>query len=973
MRPRTPPALSGRARFRTRSPRLAPAPKAPPAGNRKVPRTPHATYRLQFGRQFTFAQAMEVSEYLAELGISDCYASPLFQASPESTHGYDICRFDQFSPNLGGTAAFQRFTAHLRQLGLGLLLDMVPNHMGADLSNAWWLDVLEKGPASAYASWFDIEWRPCLSRLPGKVLLPVLEDHYAKVLEAGKLKLVFEEGGFAVAYYDRKFPLRPASYAGILGEVSGFGSSSSKARQLAANLAALVERLSAGRDLKRPAIHAELAKIKDQLRLWAGESGAFKEEVGQVLHRLNGIPGKPRSFDVLDRILRQQHYRLAYWRAGSEEINYRRFFDVAELVSVRMELPEVFQASHALLFDLVRKGQVTGLRVDHPDGLWNPKQYFERLQTTAGTPLYVVAEKILTGDELLPADWQVAGTTGYDFLNHLNGIFVNQDNGEAFDAFYRRWTGSDSDLESIIYASKIKILERTLLSELNSLTDKLKQLASRTRYGLDFTFGQLKSVLQQVIAAFPVYRTYITSDTAEISPADRECIISALDRAQVCNPGPDPAAFDFVKKLLQLQIPEDLDDSGRQECRLWVLKFQQLTGPVMAKGLEDTTFYNYNRLVSLNEVGGHPAKFGNTLDLFHRHNLTKADHWPHSLLATATHDTKRGEDTRARINVLSELPEEWALAVARWSNINSGKKSQLDGQPAPDRNDEYLLYQTLVGAWVPEAENPAGLKTLRSRLASYMLKAIKEAKRHTAWTEPNAAYEKATKSFVEALLSGPANDPFLVDFVRFQKRVAFFGQFNSLSQTLLKLTSPGVPDFYQGTELWDFSLVDPDNRRRVDFEARQSRLQELEARSSEDLICLCDELLRTHRDGRIKLWTTLRALRFRRDHPALFQAGSYIPLSGAGEKQEHLIAFARTTDREMAIVAVPRLAYTLSRGASPSNGAVWGKAELVLPPAAAGAPLVNIFTGEELRANANRTILCADLFGHFPVALLSPM
>ena len=898
-------------------------------------RVPGATYRLQFNRQFNFQRALEVADYLHELGITDCYASPLFQAGPLSTHGYDTCSFHQFNPNLGGSDGFEAFVARLRHLGLGLLLDMVPNHMGADLSNCWWRDVLERGENSPYAHWFDIDWESPKPGLKGKVLLPILEDHYAIVLEAGKFKVVFEDKHFALAYHDRKLPLM----------------------------------------VPQP-------------------DAAF----AQSLPAINGTPGVPSSFDRLHGLLQQQHYRLAYWRSGPEEINYRRFFDITELVSLRMELPEVFAATHQLVLQLISQGKVTGLRIDHPDGLWDPKHYLEQLQAACGQasqptepPLYVVLEKILTGDETLPANWPVSGTTGYDFLNRVNGLFVNGANRDTLDRIYHDFTGEHNDFRSLLYASKRKVLLASFCSELDSLLTMLLRVAAASRYGQDFTPRILRETLVEILVAFPVYRSYINAQTGVLSTNEKEFVTAALLAAQKLMPHTHPAALQFIGGLLQLALPGDLDEPGQTLARNFVMKFQQLSGPLMAKGLEDTAFYNFNRLISLNEVGGDPDRFGNDPWILHAYNLHNAEHWPHTLLATATHDTKRGEDARARINVLAEIPDEWRAAVFRWQRLNADKKSRLGDRLTPEANDEYLLYQTLIGAWEPGMDATADLRPFAERVISYMLKATREAKTHTSWTDPDPNYEQAAKRFVEQLLLKPAADSFLQDFTEFQKRVAFFAWFNSLAQLLIKMTAPGVPDFYQGTELWDFNLVDPDNRRPVDFGMRRQMLHELTkslfpplTQSSPNLKPLLQEL----GTGRIKLYSIWRTLAFRREHRELYEQGAYLPLAPLGSKQAHAFAFARILGKQIAITIVPRLVVGLCDGIerAPVGREVWQDTFIAppscadnlsaggnerFPPFSQGERYHNFLTGETVEiAPAQEGLLLADALASFPIALL---
>ncbi len=782
-------------------------------------RIPSATYRLQFNRGFTFAQAQEVLDYLKDLGISDCYASPLFRAGAESTHGYDICCFGEINPCLGGIEAFKKFSAAAREHGLGLLLDMVPNHMGSALTNQWWVDVLKHGAKSEYAQFFDIDWNPPTPGLRNKVLLPVLEDHYWKVLEQGKLRVVEENGEFVIAYYDHKFPIAPESKS---------------------------------------------------------------------------------SLKHVHQLLQEQHYRLAYWRIAPHEINYRRFFDITELVSLRMEREEVFESTHKLLFELIDEGLVTGIRIDHPDGLWDPKKYFERLQKRG--PIYVVAEKILTGDEQLHKDWPVDGTTGYDFLNRLNGIFVEQRNEAAMTKVYQEIAECRDDFEKIVYESKQKVLAMSFQSEINALAHRLKAIPQ----GQDFTLPELRAAVTEIATAFLVYRTYAT-ETANPDPQ-----VAGAMKIQ----GP---AMSLIRDVMLSKIP-----AGD-----FVMKFQQLTGPVMAKGLEDTAFYNYNRLLSLNEVGGSPEKFGVSVDEFHRYNIEKQKRWPHSLLATATHDTKRGEDLRARLNVLSEMPEEWRKVVSKW--ITPGK--------APTPNDQYMLYQTLVGAWTGDHQG------FTERLCAFMTKAMREAKANTTWTDPNEQYEKATSAYIKRLLT--PDNPWWKEFKAFQRRIAFFGRYNSFSQLLLKMTSPGVPDFYQGTELWDFNLVDPDNRRPVDYKQRRELLEQAKRGGPPES----------------KLFVIWRTLQCRKEHRNLFDIGEYVPLSATGRKGEHVCAFSRTYKDRKIIVVVPRLIYTLCGGKeSAPVGAVWQDTELE----ANIANCRNVFTGEIVSTNR-----LSDILKTYPIALLA--
>lgn len=1004
-------------------------------------RTPIATYRLQFNREFTFAQAQDISEYLAGLEITDVYASPLFQAGPESTHGYDICSFEQLNPALGSREEFDAFIGRLQELGLGLILDMVPNHMGNDLSNCWWNDVLKHGSRSPFASFFDIDWQPSQPGLHQKVLVPALEDHYARVLEAGKLKLILDDGAFAIAYYERKFPVAPACYADLLSEIVGEMRSRAEGDALIAIGQEYVDELTRRQSAAelRP---AHSPALQTQLRSWHQASPVFQGALARTLEAFNAVPGKPASFDRLHALIERQHYRLAFWRTGPEEINYRRFFDVTALVSVRMGRDEVFQACHQLVFELLQSGKVTGLRIDHPDGLWDPKNYFRRLQagfllTKAGDrlgsppeaadlavsnwltdrlaplerlvlhhplpthasqtldaprndplagnaphprwPVYVLAEKILTGDEPLRQDWPVEGTTGYDFLNQVNGLFVESANEGTFTGCYEEFTGHRSSFADLVYEAKAGILANSLASELTSLTCRLKRLAERTRYGKDFTLRQIRQALAGVIAAFPVYRSYVSERTVQVAALERFHIEQAIAEAKRRNPTLETVVLDFIQDLLLLRAPADYDDEAKQQQREFIARFQQLTGPVTAKGLEDTSFYRYNRLVSLNEVGGEPARFGVSPEAFHEHNMLKAEQWPHALLATATHDTKRGEDVRARINVLSEIPGEWDSAVRRWAQMNAGCRTLVGGNPAPSANDEWLLYQTLVGAWpfLPNGTT-ADYESLRQRMTAYMQKATKEAKVHTSWTDPNAAYERATEQFVVAILSPQIAAEFLSDFSEFQKRVAFFGQFNSLAQLVLKIASPGVPDFYQGTELWDFNLVDPDNRRPVDYALRRRLFEELRKRADgtrASLTELAQELLARSHTGEVKLYAVFQALSFRKRHSELFRDSDYVPLHASGSTREHVCAFARQLAGRAVLAVVPRLVVRLAEGRlqAPLGTAIWQdtRLELALP----GLPgrFRDVFTGQEVTSVPGPdgpSLLVSAVLDQFPVALL---
>jgi (1->4)-alpha-D-glucan 1-alpha-D-glucosylmutase len=956
-----------------------------PTGAAPRRRIPTATYRIQFNAGFTFRDATDIVPYLAELGVSDLYASPYLQARPGSVHGYDIVDHDQLNREIGTEQEHGRMSAALREHGLGHVLDIVPNHMGIAMGargkrNRWWMSVLENGPSSPYASHFDIDWNPRNPELCGKVLLPVLGDQYGRVLEAGELNLVYESGQFRVEYYENVFPVAPGSTAAVLRlalETLGGKPNDPDRMELESIMTALHH--LPPRRARDPRSIAERSRerivTRRRLRDLVNRAEPVRQALDAAVAEYNGTPGEPHSFDLLDALLHDQAYRLAYWRVAAEEINYRRFFDVNDLAGVRVERPKVFEATHRLILRLVREGTVTGLRIDHPDGLFDPHDYLVTLQRmTMGLQrtedFYVLVEKILTGDEPLPAEWPVAGTVGYEFMNRVNGLFVQPANEEKIDAIYRAFTGFQGTFEDLVYQKKGLILRSSLVSELTVLTTLLDRISERNRRSRDFTWGSLRDALREVIACFPVYRTYIEAVPGVVTDRDRAWVDQAVAHAKERNRTTSGAIFDFVRDTLLLEWPDSLDEKARRQHARFVMKFQQLTGPVMAKGVEDTTFYVFNRLVSLNEVGGEPDRFGITPDEFHAFNLERAERWPHAMSSSSTHDTKRSEDVRARINVLSEIPEVWSERVNAWHGFNAARIQKDRERPVPDENDEYLLYQSLVGAWPFGALDDEAREDFASRVQAYMEKATREAKRHTSWLNPNTAYDDGLRAFVAGILSA-GNTAFLDDFLPFQQTVARLGMVNSLAQTLVKIASPGVPDVYQGQELWDFSLVDPDNRRPVDYALRRTLMDELEARRGEaGLRALAREMVEGWEDGRIKLHVVQTALRLRLALPDVFTGGAYLPLVAEGDRAEHVVSFARTAEGAAVIAVVPRLVATLTRdrGFALPEASDWKGTRIPLPDELAGR-YRNALTGEELRAGKHG--LDADeVFADFPVALL---
>jgi (1->4)-alpha-D-glucan 1-alpha-D-glucosylmutase len=954
---------------------------------------PAATYRLQFHGNFTFRDAAEIVGYLDALGVTDVYASPLLGARPGSLHGYDLTDPGRLNAEIGTEDDFRAFVSALQRRGMGLLLDVVPNHMCiVHPSNAWWWDVLENGPSSPYSRFFDIEWRPPKEELADKVLLPVLADQYGLVLENGEISVHYVSGAFAVRIYDLQLPAAPRSWPQILLAVLDrlkalLGASHEHVLELESLLTAIdhlpprhVTEEEKVRERQR-----EKEIIKRRLADLFGRCDSAREILNDELRDLNGRPGDPKSFDRLEAFLAEQAYRLSFWRVAADEINYRRFFDINELAAIRVEEPEVFEAVHRLVVRLVGEGSVTGLRVDHPDGLFEPARYFRQLQRAcrearrAGPhdrrPFYIVAEKILTGDEELRRDWEIEGTTGYGFLNFLNGLFVDPGARRAMERVYASFTGWNPLYRDLVYECKRLALQVSLSSELNVLARKLDKISEQHRSTRDFTLENLRDALRELIACFPIYRTYLGSEDCAPSAEDERHIRAAVAAAKARNPAISGSVFDFLESLLLLRHPDGLDEVQRAERRLFVMRLQQFTAPVMAKGLEDTAFYRYYPLASLNEVGGNPRRFGVAPGFFHSKNRIRQSEWPNAMLATTTHDAKRSEDVRARINVLSEIPAEWGRALRRWREINRRHKTAVADGPAPDANEEYLFYQTLLGIWPLGTVDEAEHARLVGRLQSYMEKALREAKVHTSWVSPNLPYEEAVKRFVAAVLSLDSDNRFLADFTGVLAAVARAGMWNSLSQVVLKVASPGVPDFYQGSELWDFRLVDPDNRGPVDFGLRTQMLRRLEERlAAMGPAEVVRSLMDAPEDGAIKLYVTSRALRFRRAARELFLRGSYLPLRPAGAQRRHMVAFARKHGRAVAIAAAGRFFWALgARDTLPVGDEVWRDSGVLLRREVVCTSYRDVFTGRTLTPVARDGHLmlpAAQLFFHLPVALL---
>ena len=970
-------------------------------------RIPGATYRLQLSAELTFAGAEGLVPYLDALGITDLYTSSYLTAQAGSRHGYDIVDHHALNPEIGTPETHRRMAEALRARAMGHLLDVVPNHMGiARSANAWWNDVLENGPSSPHAEVFDIDWEPVERHLANKVLLPILGDQFGRVLERQELALGIDEGRFRLRYYETVLPIEPRSATQVLahalpalaaGLFEGDADLAEYQSIITAlsNLPAVTERAPERvreRLREKEVVRRRLARLVETVE-------PVRAALAAAVDAFNGKAGDPRSFDLLERLIDEQPYRLAHWRVAGEEINYRRFFDVNELAAIRMESSAVFQETHRLVLELVEAGLVTGLRIDHPDGLYDPRRYFLALQRerfaqvvraelAAGggpppdrldddtaraarafegqcepapmrpgcRPLYVIAEKILGRGERLPAQWAIHGTTGYEIMSALDGLQVDSANARAMTSAYVGFTAQRTPFADLVYQSKQLIMEVSMSSELTVLGHALSRLAQRNRYARDFTRTSLTSALREVIACFPLYRTYVDGES-EVTLQDRACVEVAVAFAKRRNPATSVSIFDFVRDVLLLRDPEQVDPAYRRDLVAFVRKLQQVTSPVTAKGVEDTAFYRYHRLVSLNEVGGDPDRFGVSVADFHAQMAARQEAWPGALTAISTHDTKRSADVRARINVLSEMPRAWREAVRRWHAWNRRHGREIDGRRVPDRNDEYLLYQTLVGAWPLGELDDAGRADFTARIQAYMAKATREAKVHTSWVNPDAAYDEALHEFVARLLDPAVAGRFLVDLAAFQAPIARLGMVNSLAQVLLTVTVPGVPDFYQGTELWDLSLVDPDNRRPVDFAARVAALEALRARGdATQLAALASELLREWTDGRIKLHVAHRALACRRDSAALFRDGAYLPLETTGRHAAHLCAFARHAGERAVVVVVPRLVARLTDGGArpPLGEATWGDTRVRLPAELAAGDYADVLTGLPAKAVAER-------------------
>lgn len=926
-------------------------------------RVPVATYRLQFTPDFGFDAAALIAPYLAELGISDIYASPILTPRQGSQHGYDVVDAHVISPELGGLKRFETLAQFLRQKNMGWVQDIVPNHMAFNSQNRILMDVLENGPDSPYHEFFDIDWNHLYEGIRGRLLAPFLGKFYGECLESGELQLRYSEQGLSVHYYDFRFPIRIESYYRVLTyDLGRLRAQIERTHPHFVKLLGvlyLLKYIPSGKEGRER--YDQISFIKQMLsELWSG-SLEVRKFIEENIRIFNGEVGKPESFDLLDSLLDEQFFRLSYWKVGNEELNYRRFFTINDLISLRNEDTKVFDFTHELILKLVEEGKISGLRIDHIDGLYDPAQYLHRLRERAPYA-YLVVEKILEHGEQLPVNWPCQGTSGYDFLGVVNGLFCQADAEAEFTRIYHSFIGNATSCETLINCNKRMIVDKHLAGDIDNLAHLLKRISERYRYASDFTLYGLQMALIEIMVLFPVYRTYI--NRAGVSRADQECIHQIIAQARINLPS-FRNELAFVERFMRLEFDEHMAAEDKDQWLHFMMRLQQFTGPLMAKGVEDTVFYVYNRLLSLNEVGAGPLQFGINIDEFHAFNQKRVACWPHAMNASATHDTKRGEDARARLNVLSEIPAEWEQHLWQWREINLERKTPAGGRLMPENDDEYLLYQALLGAYPFDLDE---YPDFIERIKAYLIKATREAKTHTNWMEPNSQYEDALLAFAERVMEPGKENPFLQAFLPLQRRIQHYGILNSLSQTLLKITMPGLPDFYQGAELWDLSLVDPDNRRPVNFERRVALLKIIQNRIGDNILQLMSELLAAPEDGRIKLFLIFRVLQARQAAPELFQHGAYQKLTVIGSLKSHVVAFARTLGEQRALVISPRLPVSLVKdGEYPLGEAVWHETR-VLPPASSRLRWRDALSGQIVQGE--EALWLREVFQYFPVAFL---
>ncbi len=923
---------------------------------------PEATYRLQFNKDFNFESARKLLPYLQSLGITHIYASPVFKASKGSMHGYDVVDPTQLNPELGTPDDFDTLIEEAHEKGIFWLQDIVPNHMAFDFENRMLVDLLENGPDSRFYNFFDVEWSYVHFGDKPRMLAPFLGKYYQETLEGKEISLRYDADGFSINYYDNKFPVRLSSYAEILS--LRFEKLQNKVGR---NYPAVIRMLGLLHIIKfLPTIedmeerYNQIKFIKDLLWELYSEDEQVKMYINETMKIYNGRKDNPESFDLLDKLLSEQYFRLAFWKVANEEINYRRFFNISSLISLKIENEEVFNRTHSLIFKLVKEDKIDGLRVDHIDGLYDPEVYLNRVRDRIDGK-YLVVEKILEQDEQLPESWPVEGTTGYDFLNFVNGIFCNTKNENKMNRIYIQFTRRASSFDDIVADKKRLIINTRMAGELERLSLLVEEIAKRDRYGADITLNGIKTALEEILVHFPIYRTYVNG--TKISEAEREYINQTIGELKYNTPRLE-YEINYIGSLLTMEhgsLSEELYEKSID----FIMKFQQLTGPLMAKGYEDTALYVYNRLISLNEVGANPAEFGIPLNEFHKKIRSRGIKWRYSLNTTSTHDTKRGEDVRARMNVISEIPDEWNVRVRKWYNMNLRYKKEHNGRFFPDKNDEYFLYQTLIGT-LPFEGKPD--EVFLKRIKEYAIKVVREAKVHTAWVKPDEIYENAFLSFIDNILTESGSNVFLDDFLDFHRYSSFYGMFNSLSQTIIKLSAPGVPDFYQGAELWDFNLVDPDNRRPVDYSLRKDLLKTIKAKESESTDSLFDYLFSSMHSGAVKLFTINKILKARRENRELFEAGRYSRLKAGGIHKNSIISFMRRFEDEALIIAVPRfLTGIVEPEKLPLGKKIWGNTCLKIPFAFKNVK--NLLTDESISWEDEPEI--GLLMDKFPAVILS--
>ncbi|MCC6997178.1 MAG: malto-oligosyltrehalose synthase [Deltaproteobacteria bacterium] len=965
-------------------------------------RPPVATYRLQLTPSFGFTQAESLLPYLQSLGVGDLYLSPILEARPGSTHGYDVIAHDRVREELGGEVGLTALCTAARSLGMGVVLDVVPNHMYiGEAYNERWLDVLENGPASPYARYFDIDWAPPKPDLAGKVLLPILGQQFGHALEAQTLAVELDAGAFVLRCHAARLPIGPRSWPRLLRPAlaplrAQLGPGHDDVQELESVLATL-ERMPLRTETARIRVVERQRESSVCRRRIAGlleRQPAAAQAVAAGLGKLNGEPGVPESFDDLEDVIAEQGYRLAHWRVAADEINYRRFFDINDLAAIRVEEPEVMTAVHEVPLRLVQRGLVTGLRIDHIDGLLEPARYLAALDQAArkalaqapgagaaagaaaaedqGPALWTVVEKILIGDEELATSWQVHGTTGYDFSTQLMAVLLPKGSGRLSDV-YRSFVGGTRRFADEAYECKKLIQRVSLSSELTVLARRLDRISEQQRDTRDFTLDTLHEALSEVIACFPVYRSYAGWDDVTAAPADREHVLRAVREAKRRNPAVSASIYDFIASVCLLEDSPRMSAEAWRERRELVLRLQQLTGPVMAKAVEDTAFYRYLPLAALSEVGGHPEPVALSVAAFHRFQARRAERWPLAMSATSTHDSKRSEDVRARLLALAERPGDWEAALGRWSAANAPHKAEVEGERAPDARDEHLLYQTLLGVWPGAALDDAGRAQLGVRVSDYMVKAVREAKVHSSWISPHESYEAALREFCAALLDPVRSTTFTADFGAFARRLSRAGLLNALTQTVIKVASPGVPDVYQGCEALTLTLVDPDNRGAVDFEALGAQTRELLAEAGRGA-GLAGRLLAAD-DERVKLLVSLRALRCRRERPALFTSRAYRALAASGPHAASVLAFERPAAGEAGggvVALAARFPVSLGGDERPPVGALWRGTSVALG-ATSATRARDALTGTEVALTVAGRQTLIDLeqaFAELPVALL---